>query len=118
MSYTLAEAAAACGVDKSTIRRAVRSGRISGTRDEAGVWHVEPVELHRVFPPIAAPAADTTAMPAAAPADAAVNNLVAELKLVVEDLRRDRDAWREQAQRLALPPPRRAPWWRWMRATG
>ena len=41
MSYTLAEAAAACGIDKSTVRRAVRSGRISGTRDDLGVWHVE-----------------------------------------------------------------------------
>jgi len=38
-------------VDKSTVRRAVRSGRISGTRDEGGVWRVEPVELHRVFSP-------------------------------------------------------------------
>ena len=30
MSYTLAEAAAACGLDKSTVRRAVRSGRNLG----------------------------------------------------------------------------------------
>jgi predicted DNA-binding protein (UPF0251 family) len=28
MSYTLAEAAAACGVNKSTVLRAVKSGRI------------------------------------------------------------------------------------------
>ena len=50
MSYTLAEAAAACGVNKSTVLRAVKSGRISGTKDEFGTWHVEAVELHRVFP--------------------------------------------------------------------
>jgi hypothetical protein len=55
MSYVLAEAAAACGLDKSTVRRAVRKGRISGTRDELGVWHVEASELHRVFPPAARP---------------------------------------------------------------
>ena len=36
MPYTLAEAAAACGLDKSTVRRAVRAGRISGTRDDLG----------------------------------------------------------------------------------
>ena len=72
MSYTLAEAAVAVGLDKSTLRRAVRSGRISGTRDEAGVWHVEPVELHRVFPPAARPGDDPTALPRdAAPAAAA-----------------------------------------------
>jgi hypothetical protein len=34
------------------------------------------------------------------------------------DARRDRDAWRDQAQRLALPsPPAPEPmsWWRWLR---
>jgi hypothetical protein len=36
MSYTLAEAAAGGGVNKSTVLRAVKSGRISGTRDEFG----------------------------------------------------------------------------------
>jgi len=29
--------------------------------------------------------------------------LIAELRGVIADLRADRDAWREQAQRLALP---------------
>jgi|AmaraimetFIIA100_FD_contig_123_43569_length_680_multi_6_in_0_out_1_1 hypothetical protein len=77
MSYTLAEAAAACGLDKSTVRK----GRISGTRDELGVWHVEASELHRVFPPAARPATeDTTAAPRDAPADAATNALVSELR--------------------------------------
>lgn len=109
MSYTLAEAAAACGVDKSTVRRAVRGGRISGTRDEAGVWHVEAVELHRVFPP----AARTDGDPAAAPRDAAADALVAELRAVIADLRQDRDAWRDQAQRLALPTPATSWWRRW-----
>jgi excisionase family DNA binding protein len=128
MSYTLAEAAAACGVDKSTVRRAVRSGRISGTRDEGGVWRIEPVELHRVFPPaVGRTEGDTAAAPLHAPPDAAAaatDALVAELRAVIADLRQDRDQWREQAQRLALPKPpeprpadalaaeRWRPWWR------
>ncbi len=106
MPLTFAAAAALCGVDKSTIRRAARAGRISASRDDNGVWHVEPVELHRVFPPLASP----EAMPRNAPADAATDALVAELRAVVADLRADRDAWRAQAERLALPPPRRR-WW-------
>jgi|SRR6516164_9871221 hypothetical protein len=118
MSYTLAEAAAACGLDKSTVRRAVRSGRISGTRDEAGVWHVEAVELHRVFPPAASNRKSTADLPTAVPQDAATDALVLELRAVIADLRANRDHWREQAQRLALPAPPRRPWWRWMRATG
>jgi len=51
MSYTLAAAAAACGVNKSTVLRAIKAGKISGTKDEQGEWHVEPAELHRVYPP-------------------------------------------------------------------
>jgi hypothetical protein len=85
MSYTLAEAAAACGLDKSTVRRAVRSGRISGTRDDLGVWHVEPAELHRVFPPVgrtegAAAAVPRDALPESAPVT--TDALVAELRAV------------------------------------
>jgi hypothetical protein len=40
--------------------------------------------------------------------------LVAELRVVVTELRTDRDAWRDQAQQLAQPapqPPRQR--WRW-----
>ena len=32
--------------------------------------------------------------------------LIAELRGVIADLRADRDAWREQAHRLALPAPK------------
>ena len=49
ISYTLAEAATACGINKSTVLRAVKAGRISGTKDEFGTWHVEAAELHRYF---------------------------------------------------------------------
>jgi excisionase family DNA binding protein len=115
MSYTLAEAAVACGLDKSTIRRAVRSGRISGTRDEAGTWRVEPVELHRLYPPAARPVDN----PTAAPRDAAPDALVAELRAQLADMRSQRDAWQRMAEArvLALPAPRRPwPWWWWKRA--
>jgi hypothetical protein len=142
MPYTLAEAAVACGLDKSTVRRAVRAGKISGTKDEAGTWHVEPVELHRVFPPASRTEDDTTAVPLHAPADAPTDSIVAELRAIIADLRRgqddlrqDRDHWRiafEQAQRLlpaphqGAPGPAAARWrdmswperWRWLRSTG
>ena len=54
--YTLSEAAAACGINRSTVLRALKSGKISGTRDEAGAWHVEaagffhPLQLPRQRP--------------------------------------------------------------------
>ena len=134
MSYTLAEAAAACGLDKSTVRRAVRSGRISGTRDDLGVWHVEASELHRVFPPVQSPTAVPDAMPrdavgeppAAAPdctSDPATDVLVRELRLLLEQARTDATTWRQawetqvaQQRQLAAPQPKG--WWRWLRSTG
>jgi DNA-binding MurR/RpiR family transcriptional regulator len=120
MSYTLAEAAQAAGVNRSTILRAIKSGRISGARDAQGAWTVEPVELHRVFPPASA---EPRAVPQHAQPDAQADALVAELRGVISDLRADRDAWREQAQRLALPAAKPAEpppltWWAWLRSTG
>ena len=50
MPYTLAAAAAATGLNKTTVLRAIKSGKISGTKNEVGEWQVEPAELHRVYP--------------------------------------------------------------------
>jgi hypothetical protein len=131
MSYTLATAAAACGMNKSTILRAIKAGKISAVRDEHGQWQVEPTELHRVYPPVATPGTDATQR--YVPADAAALALadqraalaegrLAELKELLADMQRDRNAWRDQAQRLALPAPKPAEkpmtWWRWLRTTG
>jgi len=53
MPYSVAEAAKAIGKRKATVLRAIVSGKISATRDEAGAFQVEPAEIHRVFPPAA-----------------------------------------------------------------
>src|SRR5215467_8864266 len=63
MSYTLAAAAAAWGLNKSTVLRAIKAGKISGTKDEHGEWHIEAAELHCVYPPVAAAAAGNGALP-------------------------------------------------------
>jgi excisionase family DNA binding protein len=51
MSYSLSNAAAACGVYKSTVLRSIKSGRLTATKDALGQWRIEPAELHRVYPP-------------------------------------------------------------------
>jgi hypothetical protein len=114
MPYSLSQAAEAVGMNRSSILRAIKAGKISATRDEHDQWQIEPAELHRVY--AAAPA----------PASSHTDELIAELRarLAFE---------REQAQR-ALPTPstgaqqavqqpapepsrlRRA--WRWMQARG
>ena len=48
MSYTLAAAAAACGLNRSTVLRAIKARKISGTKDEHGEWHIEAAELSRL----------------------------------------------------------------------
>lgn len=61
MAYTLGEAAKATGISKASISRAVSSGRISATKKEDGSFSIEPVELHRIYPPkSAAPVSVTT----------------------------------------------------------
>jgi FtsZ-binding cell division protein ZapB len=50
MGYSLAEAARASGKSKMTIQRAIKSGRISASRDEDGSYDIDPAELHRIFP--------------------------------------------------------------------
>src|SRR3546814_6509357 len=51
MAYTLGEAAKATGISKASISRAINSGRISAIKTESGSFSIEPVELHRVYPP-------------------------------------------------------------------
>jgi excisionase family DNA binding protein len=144
MAYTLTEAATATGLSRSTIFRAIKSGRISATRIE-GNFSIEPAELHRVFPPASEKHADVGAMTQDATATVAADTVqIAELEAEIRTLRgmssmlretlhetrTDRDAWRQQAQQLALPKrpepsfgspvqraphPRRPRWW-WKRS--
>src|SRR4051794_18409300 len=54
MPHTLRQAAKAVGKDRTTILRAVLSGKLSAARDETtGAWLIEPAELHRLYPPAA-----------------------------------------------------------------
>jgi hypothetical protein len=50
MSYTLAAAATATGLSKTAILKAIKDGRIVGTKDELGQWQIEPAELHLLDP--------------------------------------------------------------------
>lgn len=52
MQYTAGDAAKATGKNIATITRAIKSGKISASKDESGAWRIEPSELHRVFPPL------------------------------------------------------------------
>ncbi|GHG37980.1 hypothetical protein [Paracoccus aerius] len=50
MSWSISRAARETGLSKSTISRAIKSGRISAARQHDGSYLIEPVELFRVYP--------------------------------------------------------------------
>ena len=51
MYLSLGQAAKATGMDKSTISRAIKSGKLSAMRQEHGGYAIDPAELFRVFAP-------------------------------------------------------------------
>ncbi len=115
MPYSLAEAAAATGLNKTTVLRSIKAGHITGTKDALGQWQIEPAELHRVHPQVAAIAVRTEATPDdAAATSAAVDTAelrarvslaeqrLAEMKAMLEDVRAQRDAGPARAEREAL----------------
>ena len=64
-AMSLREAATATGTAKSTILRAVKSGRISATRTENGGYEIDPSELARVYGPLRPAPLDPRKIPAA-----------------------------------------------------
>ena len=115
MSFDLASAAAATGVAKSSVLRAIKAGRISAQRDDNGRWHVEPVELFKIFPPLPPTQHATHQHGALDRVTQLLEAQLAELKTALADMRQDRDRWiaeaadwKRQAQNLLPPPPRDA----------
>ena len=59
-ALSLGQAARLTGKSKSTITRAIHSGRLSARRGEDGAYGIDPAELHRVYPvTVAPPVAET-----------------------------------------------------------
>lgn len=131
MIFSLRTAAQHTGTSKSTILRAIKSGRLSATRLEDGSYEIDPAELERVYPTQQAQRSDTRIMDHHAPGDPAKRNTDATAALLevelaglreilrradaqADELRQDRDKWRNQAestQRL-LADQRPRSWWR------
>ena len=130
MPLTLAQAAESTGTNRTTILRAIKAGKLSGSRDAHGQWQIEAAELHRVYPPAEVRTQGERsnlhyrAQIAEAEQSAQIASLrdMAELlRAQLDDVRRDRDHWRDQAQAVtrqladqtAKPAPAEAPRRRW-----
>ena len=138
MPLTLSQAARECGRGKTTLLRAVRSGRLSAERDEtAGTWLIEPSELARAFPPgpasepvHGAPRTERNGEDRTAVLEARLAEIIESQRLrddVIADLRERLDrseAERREAQarvaalltdqRPAVPDSPRSPWRRFL----
>lgn len=109
---SLGEAARSVGVSKSTVWRAIQKGRLSAaSRTDEGEFRVEPSELHRVFGE--AKRSMVAKGDATAAHVAGLEQMLAFAREQLEKAERDRDAWREAAQRILIDArPKRFSWWR------
>ena len=120
------------GTSKSTILRAIQSGRLSAPRTDDGGYAIDPAELFRVYRPLALAGVaggdaerstdhcegqDTTVREADETVELRIRNArleaeVMALKTILDsekrrgdEIRDDRDRWHAQAERFALAPP-------------
>ena len=98
MKYTAGQAAKEVGKTKSTITKAISSGKLSATK-EKGAWQIDASELFRVFPKetvekkqLETPQVNTDAL----------ERLIRSLEEQLDDVKADRDEWRKQAQQTQL----------------
>lgn len=110
MKLTLGKAALEVGKSKPTILKALKTGRLSGVKVGAE-WQIESSELFRVYPPTEKVNENSSRQvnPEANSLEIAV--LQAKLDAAhqqIEDLKEDREHWRQQANRLLNAPPAQA----------
>lgn len=116
MSFlTLSQAAKAISKSKSTLNRAIKSGRLSAVRNEDGTFSIDPSELARAFPqngqerePLVRHEQALDRLRMEEPSRIAMleqllereREALAREREVSADLKEDRDRWRTQATGL------------------
>jgi len=121
LELSLSQAAKITGKSKSTINRAIKTGKISAARHEDGSYSIDPAELSRAFnlePQEGSKRNDVE--PDANRLLERIEALEAMLNREREisvDLKEDRDRWRQQATALLTDqrPTKstQARWWQW-----
>ena len=124
MKLTLGQAARQAGISKSYLSRLVKSGKISAQRQENGEFRIDPSELDRLAD-IRTHGHDTgnrMSERLETPRELVLQREVELLREMLrdkeqtlQDVRGERDAWRQQAQTLLLTAgeTKSRRWWRW-----
>ena len=119
---SLSQAAKLTGKSKSTINRAIKTGKLSAARHEDGSYSIDPAELSRAF--------DMEPLEGAKRCDAepdgtrllerieALESMLNREREISADLKEDRDRWRQQATALlsdqrSTTAATGARWWPW-----
>jgi hypothetical protein len=112
MSLSPAEAAKHVGLTKQSVIKAIRSGRLSAVKDASGGWSIEPIELFRVWPAVnqdrgkVTPQVDAGLPPENNEVVAALKGQIELLRSQLDDVRVDRNHWRQIAERSLLTDQR------------
>lgn len=115
LEFTLSSAAKELGKSKATISRAIHSGKLSAVKNESGGYKIQASELFRVYPRNETKRPQKNEkQPTSGTHETPIENieLRAELKAIketqeiykerIEELKKERDEWREQSKLLAL----------------
>ena len=108
MKHTAGTAAKAVGKTKSTITKAIASGKLSAIKNDSGAWEIDVAELHRVYPPsptetVEIEQYDTPKRNTENSREIeALERLLKAAETQLEDVKADRDEWRKQANQLLL----------------
>lgn len=125
MTLSLSAAARQVGKSKTTLTRAIKSGRISAERHADGTYTIDPAELARVYGlrPDTRPEHSALRDPLETPLRVERDALAVRLEMLeamlrreqeaVADLKEDRDRWRQQAVGLIEHQKRPRQAWRW-----
>ena len=132
MHLTLSQAAKHVGINKATLSRYIKQGKISAVKQEDGSYHIDPSELDRLRELMGADTRDVTPhiQPSSMGEIALLRELLAEKDRtmaekdrtmaekdrMIQNLLQERDEWREQCKKqLVLLPsgtPQKKRWWR------
>ena len=119
---SLSQAAKLTGKSKSTINRAIKTGKVSATRHDDGSYSIDPSELSRVFN---TEPHDSSKRSDAEPDGTRLLERIEALEIMLNrereisaDLKEDRDRWRQQATALLTDQrstTSSSKWWPWRR---
>ena len=108
MKHTAGTAAKAVGKTKSTITKAIASGKLSAIKNDNGAWEIDASELYRVYPPTPIETVKIEQNDTLKETDGnskeieALERLLKAAEEQIDDLKADRDEWRKQANQLLL----------------